>query len=367
MTHNTPGTGLPAPAGCLCLPVLDGAVPARLARERLRHRTLARFALAAACTGVPLPDGSFTGIEAVLAAQWNAFLARRDPAGSADALAGTPAVEIDDDALRIVIRAQSHLNAHRLRPVIERLEAQAPGLGWFVEAVFTRCSAHGLQIYDMRMASTMLEVFHEELEEFTDEAYARAILQAQGDTADSEGPIAQDTLDALRTQYGFWPSELLAEVGGHGHLLAPWHTQAATRPKAMSAHAVAQWLRRHGQHACAAVVRAALRLQRALARDADRAFVWHAFDDETEPLGALCFLAWDRPRLLLEAVQHFEENQYNGGQAVEAFARQVLPLSQASDLALQRLARSMAAYLHRWHLLAQLLAHFPVWEDDDEA
>lgn len=367
MTSNTLGAALPTPPGCLCLPVLDDAVPQRLGKERLRHRTLARFALAAARAGLPLPAGTFPGIEQVVAAQWNAFLARRDPAGSADALAGTPVVEIDDDTLRVVIHAQRHLNAYRLKPVIERLEAQAPGLGWFVEGVLTQASSHGLQIYDMRMASSMLDVFHDDLEEFTDQAYARAILQAHGEAVgDAAEPVPQDTLDELRTQYGFWPSGMLAEVGGHGHLIAPWHTRAAARPKVLGAHAAAHWLRRHRGHAHAALVATALRLKRALARDRERAFLWHNAADETEPLGALCFLAWDSPQLLFEAVQHFEENQYNGGLAVEAFARRVLPLARLADTQLQRLARSTAAYLHRWMLLAQLLAHFPVWEGGDE-
>ena len=368
MTSNSPGAAPPAPSGCLCLPTLDDAVPQRLGQERLRQRALARFALAARRAGVPLPAGNFAGIEEVVAAQWNAFLARHHPPGSVDALAGTPVVEIDDGALRVVVHAQQHLNAYRLQPVIERLEAQARGLGWFVEGVLTQASAHGLQIYDMRMASYMLEVFHGDLPAFTDQAYARALLQAQGDAADDAAdPVPAETLAALRTQYGFWPSELLADVGGHGHLLAPWHTPEAARPRVMGAPAVARWLRRHGTHASAGVVHAAWRLQRALRRDRERAFVWNCAHDEAEPLGALCFLAWDAPRLLFEAVQHFEENQYNGGLAMEAFARHVLPLPEADDRQLQHLARSTVGYLRRWALLAQLLAHFPVWEDGDEA
>lgn len=367
MTSNTACAAPPAPSGCLSLPILDDAVPARLGQERLRQRTLARFAIAAARSGVQLPAGGFHAIEQVLVAQWNGFLARRDPTGSADVLAGTPVLEIDDDALRVVIHAQSRLNAYRLRPVIEQLEAQATGLGWFVEGVLTQASAHGLQIYDMRMASTLLDVFHGELEEFSDPGYARAILQAHGDAAgDAAAPIPQDTLDALRSDYGFWPSDLLADVGGHGHLLAPWYSRQGARPQTMGARCATRWLRRHRGHAGAVVVNAALRLQRALARDRERAFVWTG-DDDTEPLGALCFLAWDAPELLLEAVQHFEENQYSGGLAVEAFARCVLPLSQASDAQLRQLARRTAAYLHRWTLLAQLLAHFPLWEDGDAA
>lgn len=277
-------------------------------------------------------------------------------------------IEIDDDALRFVVYAQSSLNAYRLKPVVEALEAQAPGLGWFVQSVLTAASSHALQIYDMGMAASMLEVFHADLDEFTDEGYARAILLANGESPPPAGkPIHQQTVDELREQYGFWPSDLLADVGGHAHLLQHWQPQLTNRPKVMSARAAARWLRDRPGHLQAETVEAALGLQRALARDRERAFVWDGDRDETEPLGAMCFLAWDAPQLLFEAVQHHEENQYNGGQAVEAFARRTLALAEADDAQLRALARRIANYLHCWSLLARLLAHFPVWEEGGDA
>ena len=366
MNSNTHGAGPPAPAGCLCLPAIDPAVPAVLANTCQRDRWLARFARAAARCGVALPAGEFRTIEQVVAAQWNAFLASQFAPGTVDAMAGTPVIDVDDSALRIVVHAHSRLNAYQLKPVVEALEADTPGLGWFVEAVLTRASRHALQIYDMGMTSTMLEVLHGELEEFSDQAYARALLLQEGHEA-ADGPIPQERIDELRTHYGFWPSDLLADVGGHGHLLASWQTRGVSRPQVLSALAAGRWLRQQPQHPRAALVHAALALQRLLACDRERAFVWDGEVDETEPLGALCFLAWDSPQLLFEAVQHFEENQYQGGMAVEAFARRTLPFSQADDRQLQTLARHTRTYLQAWARLAQLLAHFPLWEDSDEA
>ncbi|HEX2543449.1 MAG TPA: PRTRC system protein F [Ramlibacter sp.] len=365
MTHDLPATALRAPWGCLCLPAIGARVPARLARDDIRQRQLARFARAAVRCGLPLPPGAFSDLAHVVTAQWSAYLAQRYPTHTFDALAGAPVVEIDDHGLRVVIHAQSHLNAYQLQPVIAPLEAQAPGLGWFVESVLAQASAHGLQVYDMGMAGYMLEVFHGDLDDFSDAAYARAILREQGDTV-PDGPIPAGTLEELRAQYGFWPSDLLAEVGGHAHLLGAWH-EGQPKRRVLAARAAHRWLRTHREHPGAVVVDAALRLRRAFANDRDRAFLWQGQDDGTETLGAMCFLAWDSPELLFEAVQHWEENQYNGGMAVEAFARSGVLPAEASDTELQALVRSLRAYLHRWALLAQLLAHFPVWETSDAA
>lgn len=315
---------------------------------------------------MPLPEGGFLTIEQVLAAQWNQFLASRYPSGTFEALAATPVVEIDDAFLRIIMYAQSHLNAYQLQPVIEPLEAETTGLGWFVEAVLTQASGHGLLLYDMGMASYMLEVFHADLEEFTDQAYARALLLQNGRQLPRRGrPLPQQTIDQLREQYGFWPSDLLADVGGHAHLLRQGYVPAAARPKVLSARGAARWLANHSGHALSGAVAAAIALQGALARDPQRAFSWNGEVDETETLGALGFVAWQQPQLLFEAVQHFEENQHNGGMAVEALARRILPLADASAAQLRALARGTVAYLHRCALLARLLACFPIWEDSD--
>jgi len=356
-----------APRGCFSIPALHEAVPPRLTQDLLRARALARFANAAERAGVTLPSGDFLDIEQVVAAQWNQFLAARYPEGVFDGLAGEPVIGVDDESLQVVIHAQSRLNAYQLKPVVEALEARAAGLGWFVEAVLTRAGFHGHLIYDMGMATYMLDVFHSSLEEFTDEGYARALLLENGDAlGTTKAPIPVETIDSLRQQYGFWPSDLLAEVGGHAHLLRNGQFSAPA-PKAMNWRQARQWLRACPRHALAGAVDAAIRLQRALERDAAREFVWNSLDDETETLGALCFLVWDAPDLVFEAVQHFEQNQYSAGAVVEAFARRTLDLRHASDHALQALAAATVAYFARWALLGSLLSHFPIWEDADES
>lgn len=366
MLNNVAFAARPASTGCFRIPAIDEAVPARLAKDLQRAQTLARFAKAAECAGVPLPIGDFLNIEQVVAAQWSQFLATNYPQGVFDGLAGEPVIGVYDDSLQVLINAESRLNAYRLKPVVEQLEAAAPGLGWFLEAVLSQASYHAHQIYDMGMATYMVEVFHSNLDEFTDQGYARALLLENGEDLPEKGPIPQETIDELKQQYSFWPSDLLVEVGGHAHLLRHWHTPSAAKPKVMKRRQAKRWLNANPRNALASAVDAAIQLQRALERDPKRDFVWNGHDDETETMGALCFLVWDVPDLLFEAVQHFEQNQYNGGTVVEAFARNTLDLTKANDEDLQNLAASTVEYFNRWALLGKLLSHFPIWDDDNE-
>lgn len=367
MSNTVACAAPPAATGGLLIPAIDEAVPVQFCKDLQRSQALARFAQAAKRAGVPLPDGDFLNIEQVVAAQWNQFLHAKYPPGMFDGLAGQPMVGVSDERLEVVINSETRLNAYQLRYVIEPLEEAAAGLGWFVEETLARATSHGHQVYDMGMASYMLDVFHYDLPEFSDQGYAHSLLLQQGDGAPPKlGDIAQATIDELKEQYSFWPSDLLAEVGGHGHLLRQGAIPGAKRPYIMSARKANQWLKRNQGHRLAAVVDVALRLHKAFDKDVGRDFLWNGHEDETETMGALCFICWDDPNLLFEAVGHYEQNQYQGGEAVEAFARRILHLGEASESDMKDLAASAVQYFNRWALLSELLSHFPIWEDDDE-
>ena len=149
-------------------------------------------------------------------------------------------------------------------------------------------------------------------------------------------------------------------------MLRQFNVPVEKKPKVMSVRRAATWLKAHQRHKDAGAVDAAIQLHKALQKDPLREFVWNGHDDDTETMGAMCFLCWDDPQLLFEAVSHYEQNQYNGGQAVEAFARRVADLAEASDEDLQDIAVTTVEYFNRWALLGELLSHFPIWEDDDE-
>lgn len=367
MSNTVASAALPAATGGLYIPTIHEAVPVRFCKDLQRSQALARFAQAAECAGVPLPTGSFLNIEQVVAEQWTQFLTTNYPRGIFDGLAGAPALAVSDERLEIVINAESRLNAFQLKPIVEGLEAAAQGLGWFVESVLSSASCHGHQMYDMSMAAYMVDVFHCDLDEFSDRGYARSLMVQNGDEAVPKlEDITQEMIDELKEQYSFWPNELLADVGGHAHLLRQFNVPGEKKPKAMSVRQAAKWLKANPSHKLAGAVDAAIQLHKALQKDPLREFVWNGHDDDTETMGAMCFLCWDDPQLLFEAIAHFEQNQYNGGQAVEAFARRVADLAEANDEDLQDIAETTVEYFNRWALLGKLLSHFPIWEDDDE-
>ncbi|TWO71491.1 PRTRC system protein F [Caenimonas sedimenti] len=362
--------------GCFCLPALDEAIPTELTNERGRRRSLARFAQASEKIGVPLPSGTFTSIEQMLEAQWSGYATSVFAHLSEELAPAKPYVTVRDDRLEVAIGACSGLSVYRLKPVIEALEAAEPGIGWFVHSVLDKCRVHGHEIYDLALAGYVF-YGHIDMHEFTDEAYARALLWEEGVEPPEDGPLPPDQIEEMRGNYGMWPSDTIADAGGFKHLYGyvavetgPKSARGETdrRPKVASDTKVRQWLRANGGHQLQPAVDVALRLKTALAMDKDRAFVWHSPRDpyqgeDWDPMGALALLTWDDPGLLIEAVEHHEQNLMNGGQAIEAFARTSLPLSAATRLTkLVDLASDTKQYLQRWSLLAELLSHLPLWE-----
>lgn len=361
MFHNHEQVARGPSQGSFLIPAIDPEVPASLARSASRGKLLARFAKAAAAEGLPLPKGDFLSIDDVVTAQWSDFLGGF-PQGAFQQLVGEPSVTVNDSLLGVVIGACSSLQVFQLKPVISQLEEAAAGLGWFVHRVIETAGYHGHDMYDMARAAYMLESLHWDLPEYTDQAYARRLLEEQG-TDVPEGDIPEALIEELRSQYMFWPSDLMNEVGGHKHLLG----MGGPRPRTMSATAARKWLAASADDPRAVVVRSALDLHKATKADSARDFLWNRDIDDYEPMGALCFVCWDSPHMLMEAVGHHEQMAYQGGEAIEAFARNVLPLADGvSDEELRELARATANYFKRWALLARLLSHFPVWKDDDE-
>ncbi|MBC5767593.1 PRTRC system protein F [Ramlibacter albus] len=352
--------------GCFSLPTIDAAVPVSLTRDQQRVRTLAHLARASAAHGIPLPKGNFATMEQVVAAQWSQYLS--EAAGPhAHAIAGQPTLEVQDDKLSLVIGADSSLNCFRLKPVVERLEGVLPGLGWYVNKVLRDASCHGHNMYDMSCVQFLIHHYAMEMDEFTDESYARVLMQDNGE--EPPETISQEMLDKMREEYAFWPSQMAEDVDGWVHLICGTAGKKAERKPARLSEAGARaWAKANPAHPDLQLVSCALRLAGLLKKD-DRSFCWYAAhkDDDTDCIGAACFVAWDDPNLLFEAISHHEQNQYQSGQAVEAFARYVLPLhDEPTRDELAALVKSCKRYFQRWALLAELLSFFPTTDDDDE-
>lgn len=366
-TKSVPIARAAAP-GCFLIPAIDPDIPVRFSQDTSRSQLLARFAQATSDVGIPLPTGDFLTVEGVVKGQWCQHLVRTHGPNAFEGAAGEPTIRVTDEVLQVVIGASSNLNAYRLKPVVLALDAAEKGLGWFVQSVLSRASYHAHEMYDMSRATYMLDSYFYNLDQFTDEAYARSLLMELGEDC-PDGPVPPETIERLRNDYSYWPSDILKEVDGYGHLVDGLGIPSQKRPLELTARKARKWLSENAEHEHAALVKVALELQRACEKDAERSFIWDGCEDETETLGAMCFLAWDDPRLLFEAVSHYEQNQYNGGQAVEAFARTTIYLKEdepVTDAHLRAMAKSTADYFNRWALLSKLLGYFPVWEEDDE-
>ncbi|MCV0439049.1 MAG: PRTRC system protein F [Hydrogenophaga sp.] len=359
--------------GLFVLPTISPEIPYVLEQASERSRVLARFALAGEASGVALPGGQMQSVQEVVAQQWTDFVSQRYE-GLGQTLLGHPRVEVSDELLTIYIGADQHLPTFQLKPVVEPLEVAMAGLGWFVNEVLEQARCSGLFMYDMAMVAYHLDYRLSELDEFTDECFARLLLAEEGAREyEDDSPVSEDKIAALREQYVHWPSDILNSVGGHAHLLGT----VSYKPKAKkqrngrpaSTRAVKRWLKTNGKHPQAPCVSAALDVHAALTKKGapEFGFFQDEYSADMESIGAMCFLAWDDPHLLWETAAHAEENSYNAGDVVEAYARKTLPLKDGvTDQQLAGLVVQLKDYLNAWHLLERLMSHLSVHGDDDE-
>lgn len=362
-----------ASCGLVVLPDISQEVPARFEQASERSRLLARFALASEAQGLALPDGNFTVLQDVVAQQWTNYLnSISDRIG--ETLVGSPEIVVSDEHFSVLIGARPDLETFLLKPLIEAMEDASPGLGWFVVDVLSSARCHGLFFYDMAMVPYELGYLLADLDEFTDQAYARAILYEEGERGwDDHSEVPPAKLAEMRRTYLHWPSQILEAVGGHHHLLGLGASRLDKKSgrspvRSLSPAQVRRWLRRQeADSTLMQCVRTALALHEAVtAKDAPN-FVFHTGCDDLGPVGAMCFIAWDDPAILWEAAGHAEENAYNGGDVIEAFARKTYSLEDGiSDQQLAALVKDTKGFLNQWHLLEQLVSYFPTARDDDE-
>ena len=364
--------GASASPGLFALPAISQEIPVVIEEASERSRVMARFALASEAQGLQLPGGNFIRLEEVVAQQWTLHLnSIADRFG--ETLLGSPSLVVTDEDVTVLIGARAGIDTFRLKPVIEALEQSLPGLGWFVVDVLSTARCSGLFFYDMTMVAYHLDYRLSDLDEFTDEAYARVILSEEGTRDyDDESEVPPEQIEEMREAYQFWPSYILDAVGGHIHLLGlggiAISKKTPSKPRARITSArVKKWLKENAEDAGASCIRAALELSKALAAKDSPDFSFYVRGDDVESVGAMCFIAWDDPDMVWEAVGHAEEMSYNSGDVVEAYARKTYPLSGGiTDQQLAELVNDTKGFLNRWHLLEKLVSHFPTAGDDDE-
>jgi len=359
MSHATPAP-VHAVQGAICLPTIDSAIVLEFGSQAAKNRTLARFALMSEQNGLILPMGDFTSIEQMVARQWSDHLTRTFPDGLGHGLRAVPMICIDDAHLSVIFTAVSNINCYRAKPVVEALEQAHKGLGWFVydTAVMDR----GLHVYDPSVIGHVIEGRFWEIEEITDEAYAAHLLNEEGRSGTEVTP---EVIEELRKQYSYWPSDLLGGFEGAAHLLGLSNIKP---PKPLDACQVEVWLGQNEEHPFAQCVRDALTHHVLMtAPDCPNfAYVFQDDEDDTDVIGAMAFVSWDDPGLLIEMAGEMEQLAYQGGYIAEAVGRMRIGCApEPTDEDLSHLVRATLAYLKRWQQLEKLMSHFPIYENED--
>lgn len=319
--------------------------------------------------GLSLPAGHFGSITEVLKAQWQLFIDRLPHVPGRIAM-GKLAFALDDESLEIWIEAEQDINIHRLKPVIDALEARQKGLGWYVwQVLCVNANVAGFHTYDDAFAVRQLCREYYEMNRFDDKEYMQAVLNYNGiDVPD--GKNTPKHLDELLQENGLkpnLPSKLLQDFDGHAQLLGlGWINDLPKSDEQLDAKQAAQWVECSQDGELASVVHDALALDEALVDSKNWSFNWwsHENPDDADPIGAMAFVVWDNEAFATEAAEHYETNSYNSGNGVEAFARSVVQLCDISETRLDQLAADLSKYLNCWVLYEKLLAHFPVQRNE---
>lgn len=340
------------------LPDFDLTIPSRFSNDGESDVVLARFALACAKAGIPLPSGPFAGAAQALTDQWHAYIQslRKD---KPEILPARVNFVVHADRFEVCIGSEYRLPLIRLKRTIERLEAAHAGLGWFVWEAISSVTGHGIGLYDTTFLYYCASHNAHGCE--TDQEYAKSILE------DEEGGceydvVPDDVIERLQTEYPSWPSFVEKAVEGHLILLG----QKDTKFPLSRAEASALLKKGVLTDQDASCVRDALAVRTAFMADRGRDFQWDLADpyfekygESPDLMGAAAFIAWDDAELLQEEVSHHEEFMGQSSNVVEAHGHAYALLTQ-DDQPLQKLAKQTARYFKRWTLLEQLLSNFDI-------
>ena len=348
-----------------CLPGISHEIPIALNDNHKQQRLLARLASIAEKNGLYLPMGKCESITDLLARQWSGYVARQHPNAVKNQWQARPSISLTDDHLTVEIGAEGGIEIYRLKPVIEALEAEKSGLGWFVFSAIRVSDSYGLPVYLPDQIGYQLGCHYGyDSDEFTDENYCKHLMAEEGQT--SPDIITPEMISEMKEQYDHWPSDLLEDVDGHEHLLGVGYGKGAKHPLVLTDKQAKTWIASHKDHPLATVVNLAIEFKASVAKPNAKAFLWDCQDDygeESERIGALAIVAWDSPDLLMEMIQHHEEMAYQCGYCHEALGRISIDLKTGiTDEQLVQLVKHTQEYLKRMDLLTELLSQFPLWE-----
>jgi PRTRC genetic system protein F len=341
-------------------------------REGLEPIPLASFALQGNALGVPLPAGRFDDPLKTLTQQWSDYI--KACCGHSILSLGIR-IRSGDNEICADIYAEPGIATFRLKPMIEQLNAAKAGMGWFVHDAVKAIGDQRIPIY---LPSTMLDLgdylWFQDCS--TDAEFASRIREEEGGK--------KRTLAQLKEEYSHpWPSDLDAAVDGHTWMLGRhyWPEHQAKRPKGWrkprvpsKAEAKAFAARADVPEELRRVVADAIGLlEDAKKKSHPLADIGHLNEDELAELyghydeyigriGAMCFVAWDDPEILHEAVSHFEELEMQSSESCEVHF--VIRAPHGDEAATDKAVKQLKAVVQRFALASKLLSHFNLEEED---
>ena len=344
---------LPKSHGTFVLPQVSSEVPLIIGGEFIAHQSLAMFSLAAEKVGMALPGGPVTKLEAIVKDQLQGWLDMQIGTKARETLRGQPALLADSDGIEFFMKASSDLELLRLKPIIDALEANVAGLGWYVVDVIEKSHGRGIGLYSPASMSHHSDYYFSGA--VSDEEFVKEMRAQEGE--DDPSPEEMDVLiEQARNNFGYLPSSMLDSVDGHAHLLGWSSPDGIPKRKLLKSKQVTSLLKKTDlPEPLRQCVLDAVALDR-IYRTSKGEYSWDHSNDE-DPIGAACFIAWNSADMLFELVQHYEKDAFNSGTAIECLCR-LKVAAGATPEEFEKFARLLRTYFHQWNALGNLLWHF---------
>jgi PRTRC genetic system protein F len=355
--------------GFWCIPAISDDIPLVLTSTgTVAPLHIAAFALEGHALGVALPRGKFTDPKHSLQRQWEQYI--KGECGPDDPVNLNLQVAVDEDRLRVLVSADPSLNIFRLKPVIERINAIDPKVGWFVYDAVKKASHEGYPIYQISdIADFAQMLWHQDC--VTDAELAQQLRENEG---------TRDSMKTLRETYTFpWPSDMAKAVDGHEWMLMRYSfsrkagrmVPTAKKPKSATL-AQAEAFAKHSRAPAdlRKVVTAAIELideinrkdsaMRTIPRvkPADLEDSSYLDDDSyINPYGAACMVVWDDPTLMVDALEHWESSEMQDGYATEVHL--VLKADVTCEEQYGTVVKQLKDLIRHHACVSRLLKQFP--------
>jgi len=350
---------VPKAHGTFVLPRVSSEVPLVIGGEAIAYQSLAKFSLAAEKVGMALPGGPFTKLETIVKDQIQGWLEKQIGPKARETLRGQPSLIANSDGIEFFMNALSDLELLRLKPIVDALEANVAGLGWYVVDVIEKSHGRGIGLYSP--ASMGYHSYHYFCGAESDEEFVKQMRAQVGEDGE-ENPSPEkmeELIEQARNDYAYLPSSMLNSVDGHAHLLGWASPEGKPKRKYLKSKHVASLLKKTDLwEPLRQCVLDAIALDR-IYSTSKGAYSWDFSndEDEMEPIGAACFIAWNSADMLFELIQHHEENTYNSGTAIECLCR-LKVAAGATPEEFENFARMLRTYFLQWNALGILLSHF---------